>query len=74
MRIMKPNFGLTRWLDDELQVVLQPHAWVAQRERRTVAIEDILPGSLIAQYSLHKGVLTHNAYLNNDNAANQTDN
>lgn len=73
MRIMKPNYGLTRWLDDELKVSFFPHAWVTKGKKRTVAIEDILPGSLIAQYQYTKGVLTHNAYLNNDNTTNQTD-
>ena len=74
MQVTKLNWGLSRWLNDELQVELYPHAWLPKTKGKTIRIEKLLPDALINQYTYSQGVLTHNAYLKDDNVTNHPHN
>ena len=63
MKVKKLNYGLTRWLTDDLQVDLFPHAWLSHKRGKTIKIGELLPLALINEYTYSKGVLTHNSYL-----------
>lgn len=65
MKVEKLNYGLSRWLDDNLQVAMYPHVWVSHKKGKTVMIENLLqPQALLNEYTWTHGALVHNNYLN----------
>ncbi len=65
MQVTKLNWGLSHWLNDELQVELYPHMWLPKGKGKTVMIEELLqPQALLKEYTWIRGALVHNNYLN----------
>ncbi|MDC0325910.1 hypothetical protein OAL60_00560 [bacterium] len=63
MQVKKLNWGLSHWINDDLQVELMPHAWLGNKRAKVIKINEILPLSLFNEYTYARGVLTHNSYL-----------
>ncbi len=65
MQVTKLNYGLSRWLTDDLQIELFPHAWLPTKKGKTVMIEELLhPQALLKEYKWTHGALVHQNYLN----------
>ena len=62
MQVTKLNWGLSHWLTDDLQIDLFPHMWLPTKKGKTIKIEQLLPNSLITDYTYAHGVLKHNDY------------